>query len=333
MNRLSSHRGPSAGRPPVPLWTRQDTVMLCRLPVAFAMASLVPESRWGTLTRFIARRRLRRRPRRAADQRAWLARYLGPETTAEDLDRLLEQQVANFRLQNLYTLRCLVPGGWRPALRLDGREWLERALAEGKGAILWVAPFVFSSLVTKMNLHHTGFPVAHLSRYNHGYSDSRLGSRLLNPIRRRAENEFIAERVTIGMGDSPKIALQRLTAWLASNRPISIVVGARASETRVLPFFGGRMAVATGPAKLARRTGAPLLPVFTVRDADGTFVTAVEAPLRAEPDHPAGDPVGAMLADYAPRLEQHVRRSPEQFLWFCDILSEVPAAEPQCSWP
>ena len=39
---------------------------------------------------------------------------------------------------------------------------------------------------------------AHLSRYSHGYSPTRLGARWLNPVRTGVEARYLAERIVVG---------------------------------------------------------------------------------------------------------------------------------------
>jgi hypothetical protein len=86
--------------------------------------------------------------------------------------------------QHFQYLREHRPGGWRPCIRLIGREHIEKALEGGRGGILWVGPFLYSNLVVKKGLHQAGFAISHLSIYQHGPStrESKFGMRFVNPI-------------------------------------------------------------------------------------------------------------------------------------------------------
>lgn len=67
-----------------------------------------------------------------------------------------------------------------------------------------MAPTVHQWLLTKRTLAEAGYAVHHLSSYIHGFSiRSRLGEALLNPIRTRVEDRYLAERVRIGAGGNP----------------------------------------------------------------------------------------------------------------------------------
>ena len=83
----------------------------------------------------------------------------------------------------LQVLRGLLPGGWHPKIVLEGRDRLDAMLARGKGAVLWMAHFVFAATVVKMALHGAGYRLATLSRPEHGFSKTRFGMTMLNPIR------------------------------------------------------------------------------------------------------------------------------------------------------
>src|SRR5688572_27730248 len=121
------------------------------------------------------------------------AAALGRPVDQRDARRMLRSQQAAYFEQRLQVLASLPPRRWRPTIAIEGREHVDAALAAGKGVILWVNEFVGSDLVAKAAVQQAGYPVSHLTRPEHGYSKSRLGMRYLNPIRRRAEDRFLAE--------------------------------------------------------------------------------------------------------------------------------------------
>lgn len=304
--------------PAAPIWAKQDLVLLARLPVGLALAWFLPEHRWDQIAAGVARWRLRRRAAWAAEEIAHIRKYLGDRLSPLPIETVLERQVANLRLRTLQVLRGHRPGGWRPRLEVVGVGHLEAALAQGRGAILWPAPFAFDSLLTKMALHRAGYAVHHLSRYTHPFTASRLGARLINPVQTSVEDRYLAERVRIERGQSARTALARLTALLGENRVVSISVGSQAENAIPVAFLGASIALAAGPLKLMRRTGAPLLPVFTVRDAPGSFRATIEAPL-APPADSSAAAMAAALHAYAAQLEAHTLRWPDQFLWRYDV--------------
>jgi KDO2-lipid IV(A) lauroyltransferase len=80
-----------------------------------------------------------------------------------------------------------------------------------------------------------------------------------------------------------------------------------------VPFLHGRIALPTGPFKLARLTGAPVLPVFVLRNPDGRLRVEVQPPLAVDAHDDPRQATGA-VREFASRLEQVVREHPDQWL-------------------
>src|SRR5204863_8657171 len=49
-----------------------------------------------------------------------------------------------------------------------------------------------------------------------------------------------------------------------------------------VPFMGGHVELPAGPIKLAMATGAPIIPIFTVRGSPGRFRVIIEEPIFIE---------------------------------------------------
>jgi lauroyl/myristoyl acyltransferase len=303
----------------MPAWSAADTDTLLRLPVALALAWIGPENTWERIATGIARRRLARRTHAAESPARRLAATIGDLLPPAEIARAQEQQATAKILRQVQFLRCHRPGGWFPEARLVGREHLQGALAGGRGAILWVAPFAFASLVAKLALHQHGVAVCHLSRWFHGVSRSRWGVALLNPIQRRAEDLYLKERITIARGQLPLAAMRRLRERLTRNETVSITVGHLAAGTVRVPFLKGELELATGPMRLAAATGAPILPVFTIREEAGggkhAFTTTIERPLPKQERGGGEAPQRRTAGEMADRLARWALAYPGQLMW------------------
>ena len=198
---------------------------------------------------------------------------------------------------------------WRPNIGLSGKNHLQKALERGHGAILWVTHTAFSTLIVKMALHNAGYQAVQLSRPGHGFSSSHFGVRFLNPLWTRVEDRFISERVLI-IGETAAEALSVLRARLAANQVIIITVGPDAHKFAQVPFFQAHLMIPTGPIRLARTTGAALLPVFSVAKDNGAFDVTIEEPLDPTCGQ-AGDE--HIAAAYAKQLEDFVLKFPDQW--------------------
>jgi lauroyl/myristoyl acyltransferase len=214
----------------------------------------------------------------------------------------------------MQSLRAWRPaGGWRPSLVLEGEAHLREALAGGKGAILWIAPFVFYSGPTKIALHEKGYTVSHLSSPLHGFSGTHYGIAVLNRIQCIPEDRHIKERIVFDR-TAPSTAMRRMVRALKAGEAVSIAAASTEGlETIETPFFGGRLPVAVGAPRLAGLTGAPLLPMFAVRDRDGRFRIVIEPPIAMDPKQSTDRRCIAAALAYFGRLEPWVRQYPEQW--------------------
>lgn len=81
-----------------------------------------------------------------------------------------------------------------------------------------------------------------------------------------------------------------------------------------VPFFGVPVGTHSVIATLARRTGAPVLPVKSRREPDGRWVVTIEPPVRWETQEDLSE-IALNTARYSERIEQQIRQTPGQWLW------------------
>jgi lauroyl/myristoyl acyltransferase len=293
-----------------PAWQASDFVIAGSLASLLLPAWLLPEASWPILCRALARIPwLTDRPlfgRTAASLQAALGER--DHRRAAALARNLQAAVYELRMQNLRAWR---PGGWEPAIALEGEDHLSEALARGNGAVLWVAHFAFSSNITKIALHRRGYRVSHLSRPEHGFSKTRFGVAALNPVRCGSEDRYLAQRVVFDRR-APSTAMRKMVQALRGNDVVSITAGAwEGSDLAEGPLCGGRLSIAIGAPRLAAHTGAALLPVFSVRDHGLGFRTVIEPPIAVEASR--SDMHGAAAVEFLRRHEPWVRQFPDQW--------------------
>lgn len=122
-------------------------------------------------------------------------------------------------------------------------------------------------------------------------------------------------------GDSPRALLTHLRA----NGVVAILPDQK-SEDVFVPFFGRLSGTVAGPAVLALKTGAPILPAFAPRQPNGTYRIEYgdEIDIGSTGDRKAD--MHRIMADINRSFEQVIRRYPEQWLWLHDRWrSPVPA--------
>lgn len=289
-----------------------DLAVFLGLPLLFTISWLVPERLWPRLCRRIGPLAV---PMLAGDAPArvrLIRRTLGATRLKAAPKEILSELAGEQILSILQLLKGYRPGGWKPAIALSGKAHIEAALARGRGAILWVSYSVYGDLISKMAFHRAGLAVSHLSRASHGFSDTRFGARFLNRLQTAIEDRFIGERVSLTAKGATG-ALDHLRARLGDNRAVTFTVHRNAKRPATVPFMDGQLHLAPGAAVLARKTGAPLLPVFAFRDETGGLTVTVGAPLEMAEELPTEAVVEQAARQYAAALDPYVRRYPGQW--------------------
>ena len=290
-----------------PLFAAVDIVQVVRLLVVGLFAWLTPSRLWPAVATSLAGINRRLRPDEVARMTEHIAVGLGEQAPKPASEIAMEGLTAAYE-ERLQLLRDHRPDRWRPETRIENAERIDAALSQGKGVILWVASFVFSSHITKMSLKRAGYDVTHLSRPTHGFSKSRFGIRFINPIQTRIEERYVAERIVITESE-PIGALRVLLGRLRANGIVSITLSNEAARLLPIPFLDGMAHIPTGPAEFARMTGATILPVCTLRDDRWCYSTHIGAPIAA-PGLRGADHDEAIARAYACWLEPIVRDNP-----------------------
>lgn len=293
--------------------TKADALTSLRLVGSLGIAWALPQAWWP----FIARRASwlggKLGGKSTAAVAARIGRALGRETDATGADLAIDLRGARYEVA-FQCLRGYRPGGWRPKITVRGRERIDEALAAGQGCVLWVAHFVFAPNAAKVGLWDLGYRVSHLSRPDHGFSSTRYGLKVLNPIRSAFEDAHLAGRITFDRA-RPAAALLRARKIVDRNGVVSFTAGAwEGASVTEAGFLGSRMTLAMGPVWLARASGARLLPVFAVRSrAPDEFLVEIGEPIPVSADLPEDQAMVAATADFLRQLEPRVLAHPGQW--------------------
>jgi len=232
------------------------------------------------------------------------------------------QRAANTIEQTFQYFREYRPGGWNPNIELRGREHIEKALENGRGGILWIAPFFFNNLIVKKGLSQAGFPINHLSTFFHGPSPSRLGIKFINPIWINAENKYLDERIVIQPGrkliylhPGNKMGhIRKIEKRLKENSLVLISCEPTLSQKKIeQPVLNGLFPFATGAPSFALANGSALLPVFTISKKPNTFEVHIEAPLDMPEMKGRHENIKILINNYSRTIESYVAQNPTLF--------------------
>ncbi len=284
-----------------------------------ALAWLLPTAWWPPLLRAYVRSVIRRYDTRHRDRIRRLAKIYGGRIPVERHDATVVDLTYHHNLAHIQRFRDIAPQGWHPEVQILGREHVEAALRGGKGVVLWVSRCVHSPVVTKKGMTAAGLEVHHLSRPSHAFAGSWYARHVLSPVWLRGEARHLAERIVYQPGH-PVAMSRTLRRRLAENKIVSITQGARAMGTTRAALFDAEITLATGPINLAYSAGAPLLPVFTLRRAEGQFEVVIEAPLEMPADGDRETRFAAAAHAFTRRLEPHALAHPEQYQYWRELI-------------
>lgn len=195
------------------------------------------------------------------------------------------------------TAWCRDPEHLRHRVVFKGQEHMQQALAEGKGAL--ILGVHFSTLDLGGALHSLYFPADAVYRPH----DNPLFDRFMT----RARSHFFDRLVD---RHDLRSAVQRIKAghalWYSPDQDFGRDVSVFA------PFFGIQAASIRLTAKIARMTGAPVMPLIFHRNPDNRTYTMEYLP--ALESFPSGNEV-ADATRINQVIEAAIRRHPEQYLW------------------
>ncbi len=307
------HRAPdraSAWAPdPSPPIAATDLVEIVRLVFLLLLSWSLPTRSWPAVARGLAFLDGALRRNMVDTRVSHVGRVLGGARAATSPRRIVMQLLAANYESRMQILRDYRPDRWHPEIEIIGLEHIENGLHEGRGIVLWVGNFAFSSHVTKMALSRAGVAVSHLSRPTHGFSRSLFGIRALNPIQTRIEDRYLHERLTVTPRNAREI-WRLIQEKLGKNGIVSITVGDQARRIARPQFLAGRMRLATGPAYLACTTGASLLPVSTLRTDARSYSIHIGPPLGKGSNADDDMCVNGIIEEFAAQLQPLVLRHP-----------------------
>jgi KDO2-lipid IV(A) lauroyltransferase len=181
--------------------------------------------------------------------------------------------------------------------RIEGAEHLHDALARGKGVLLYSGHFTAIEICA---------PAIKSLVPLYAFMFRQRRNPLLNALQTRGRRSYA--HISVANDD-----VREMLALLARNAVVWYAPDqVRVDSGELVPFFSQPAMTSTAPSRLARLSGASIVPLFYRRlPDDSAYLLRFEAPL---PGLPSGD-----VMDDTKRLtvvlEGFIRECPEQYFW------------------
>jgi KDO2-lipid IV(A) lauroyltransferase len=226
-----------------------------------------------------------------------------PDLDDKQIRRLAEDCYRHFGalLAEFARLPLLRPGNVPDLVDFEGLEYLDRALQAGRGGIVVSGHFGNWELMGA-GASVLGYPVCYVVT---GQENERV-ERLMDRQRERAGITIIKRNE----------ALRGVIKVLRENRLVAILSDQDAHEAGAfVPFFGRPASTPRGAATFALRTGAALLFGESYRQGTGRLKVRFEPVPRDDLPADRDQAVWELTRRFTARLEEAVRRHPEQWFW------------------
>ena len=231
---------------------------------------------------------------------------LGKEKSPEEIERICRNSFRNIGKDMLEISSCFnfKEGYLKTLVTLEGKEHLDGALRGRNGAIALTA-------------HLGNFPLLNVRLVNEGYP--------LSLVARDPENPKVAEMITsyrdaVGIEsipDKPRMAcVSKSLKALKQNRILLLQIDQNAPATECwVDFFGYLVPTFKGPVIFSLRTGAPILPMFIIRNPDSLHKIIIHPPFQLSITGNAEQDITLNIARLTKVVETTIREYPEQWWW------------------
>jgi KDO2-lipid IV(A) lauroyltransferase len=200
-------------------------------------------------------------------------------------------------LTDFLLLGSLTPEELMQRVTMDGREHLDAALAKGRGAIMAV-PHMGSWDMAGSYGGALGYPIAAVAERFPGS---------LNEAVVRTRQRFGLSVIALG-----RSAVRGITQALQANAIVALLCDLEQGPGVSVRFFGRRAVVPGGPAAIALKTGAALMPACQYATSPGHYQIHLEAPLTWSP----GETKEGLMQQVVSRFEDFISQRPDQWYAF-----------------
>lgn len=290
-------------------------MMYRAMPVFGLLGRLLPERLLQALTVLVGSLVYLALPGKRASMRRNVATVLGEQAGRES--RLIYQRIDSLARRSMIAycqtlldfmrLPHLLPQVFADTEQVPGWEYLDAALAAGRGVVVVTAHFGHWDLAGAAVARHC--PPGRLFAVAEEFEHEGLNQHVLR------------QRAAYGIGVVPMDNVRRMVRVLRDGNALLIVADRPVGENDGVPveFFGRRTQVPAGTAVLAGMAKCPIMIGYLRRRRDGRFIGEILPPIEPAQTGNREADLAATMQQVMTGLEQIIRRSPHQWYMFRDM--------------
>lgn len=235
--------------------------------------------------------------------------YLAFGTTKTDKEYVkIGKTVFQDTVRNMFEVAKVYstdPSLAKELVSVDGLEYLEHALSKGKGAVA-------------VSAHMGNFPLIGPRLILEGYDFSLILREPKDSILGKTLSDL---RNNVGMASIPvnprKVCVGQSLAALSRNGILFLQIDQNASSRDLwVDFFGLMVPTFRGPVVFSMRTGAPLIPMFMIRETLDHHKLIIKAPFVLYRTDDKEKDILHNTARLTKLIESYIREYPSQWWWF-----------------
>ncbi len=233
-----------------------------------------------------------------------LKHAFGSQFTERERWRIVRRHYAHLGQMGIEFIRfpSMRRGDVEEKITIHHRERFEKGIQTGRGLILITAHYGNWELLQIIS-GILGYPLHVLARSQK--------EKEINELMNRVRESHGSRAITRGMG------IRQLFRVLKEGGLIGLLGDQDAGKQGgvILPFFGRKTTIPTGAFEMARRSGAPLLPCFSIRTGKDRYAVEVGQPIDCGQGAYEMEALLPAVRHYLDCLEKMIARHPEQWLW------------------
>jgi len=288
-------------------WDSSGSLLLALLVLALRAASprlfVLIARGWGTVWGTLGFYLMKRYRQRVLDN---LSLAFEGEKGPEEKTKFVKEVFFNFVLMPLETIYTAADpfGEFMKGIKIIGREYLDAALTKGNGVIALGSHLgAFTVLGTRLAME--GYP---FNIIINAENFPKVWKRLEYYQRGHGQKPYSPK--------PPAASIKKSLNCLRRNEILYLI----ADEQQIIgglpvPFFGKTAYTPPGPAIFSLRTGAPILPMFIIRERGTPKTLFIGPPVEIERTYDEKKDTELLTARFTKAIEDSIRQYPEQWPW------------------